>query len=86
MSPLENEVAEMIIESLNLEDVAVSDIEPEAPLFGEGLGLDSIDALELSLAISQRYGFQIRSDDENNQQIFSSLRALSQHIEANRQN
>jgi acyl carrier protein len=86
MSPMEQEVAEMIIEAVNLEDVEVSDIVPEEALFGEGLGLDSIDALEISLAISQRYGFQIKSDDENNQQIFSSLRALSQHIEASRQN
>jgi len=76
----------MIIEAVNLEDVEVSDIVPEEPLFGEGLGLDSIDALEISLAISQRYGFQVKSDDENNQQIFSSLRALSQHIETSRQN
>ncbi|MDX1334961.1 MAG: phosphopantetheine-binding protein [Gammaproteobacteria bacterium] len=86
MTPLEQEVAEMIIEAVNLEDVEASDIVPEEPLFGEGLGLDSIDALEISLAISQRYGFQVKSDDENNQQIFSSLRALSQHIEASRQN
>lgn len=83
MTPMESEVAEMIIESLNLEDTLVEDIEPEAPLFGEGLGLDSIDALELSLAISQRYGFQIKSDDSDNQRIFSSLSALTQHIEAN---
>jgi acyl carrier protein len=86
MTPLEQEVAEMIIEAVNLEDIEASDIVPEEPLFGEGLGLDSIDALEISLAISQRYGFQIKSDDENNQQIFSSLRALSQHIETSRQN
>lgn len=86
MSPLEQEVAEMIIEAVNLEDIEVSDIVPEEPLFGEGLGLDSIDALEISLAISQRYGFQIKSDDENNRQVFSSLRALAQHIEASRQN
>jgi acyl carrier protein len=86
MTPLEKEVAEMIIENLNLEDITVADIDPEAPLFREGLALDSIDALELSLAISQKYGFQIKSDDENNQQIFSSLRALTQHIEANYNN
>ncbi len=84
MSPLENEVAELIIDNLNLEEVTVADIDAEAPLFREGLGLDSIDALELSLAISQRYGFQIKSDGENNQQIFSSLRALSRHIEDSR--
>lgn len=84
MSPLESEVGEMIIDALNLEDTRVDDIDPEAPLFGEGLGLDSIDALELSLAISQRYGFQIKSDDSDNQRIFSSLRALSEHIETHR--
>lgn len=84
MSPLESEVAQMIIDSLNLEDTRVEDIDPEAPLFGEGLGLDSIDALELSLAISQHYGFQIKSDDSDNQRIFSSLRALSEHIETSR--
>jgi acyl carrier protein len=83
---MECEVAEMIIESLNLEETQVEDIEPEAALFGEGLGLDSIDALELSLAISQRYGFQIKSDDSENQRIFFSLKTLTQHIEANRGN
>lgn len=84
MSPLEQEVAQLIIDSVNLEDVAVTEIEPEEALFRDGLGLDSIDALEISLAISQRYGFQIKADDENNQQIFSSLRALSNHIEVSR--
>ncbi|MFC1748982.1 phosphopantetheine-binding protein [Pseudomonadota bacterium] len=81
---MEQEVAELIIEAVNLEDVEVSDVDPEDALFRDGLGLDSIDALEISLAISQRYGFQIKADDENNQQIFSSLRVLTQHIEANR--
>jgi len=84
MTPLEQEIAELIIENLNLEDVAVHDIEPEAALFHEGLGLDSIDALELSLVISQRYGFKIISDELKNQQIFSSLRALAKHVEASR--
>ncbi len=80
---LENEVAQLIVETLNLE-ISASEIEPEAPLFGNGLGLDSIDTLELALAISKQYGFQLRSDDERNKQIFSSLRALSQHLETNR--
>ena len=84
MSPLEQEVAALIIDAVNLEDVAVSDVEPDAALFRDGLGLDSIDALEISLAISQRYGFQIKADDENNQQVFASLRALARHIETNR--
>ena len=79
---LETEVAALIVQTLNLE-VEPGEIEPSAPLFGEGLGLDSIDALELALAISKNYGFQLRSDDSDNVQIFSSLRALSSHIGAN---
>ncbi|HEC27333.1 MAG TPA: acyl carrier protein [Gammaproteobacteria bacterium] len=84
MPEFENEIAEMIIEVLNLEYISVKDIEPEAALFNEGLSLDSIDALELALAISQRYGFQVKADDADNKNIFSSLRALAGHIEANR--
>ncbi len=83
-SPAERDLAELLVESLNLEGVNAADIAPEAPLFGEGLGLDSIDALELALAISKKYGFQLRSDSDANRQIFGSLRALSAHIEANR--
>ena len=79
----EAEIAKLIVEALNLE-VAPEEIDPEAPLFGEGLGLDSIDALEIALAISKRYGFQLRSDDERNHRIFASLRALSAHIEKSR--
>lgn len=85
MTPLEREVGGVIIESLNLADVTLLDINPEAVLFKEGLGLDSIDALELSMALSVRYGLQIRSDDPNNKSIFSSLRALALHVQANRQ-
>lgn len=76
---LEREVAELIVEAVNL-DTAVEAIDPEARLFGEGLGLDSIDLLEVALAVSRRYGFQLRSDDANNKRIFSSLRALTEHI------
>jgi len=83
-TPAERELAELLVESLNLEDVEPGGIDPEAPLFNSGLGLDSIDALELSLAISKRYGFQLRSDSEENLRIFASLRALSAHIEQNR--
>ena len=82
--PIESEVAQTIINCLNLEQISVSSIDPEAPLFGEGLGLDSIDALEIALAISSKYGFQLRSDAPDNERIFSSLRALSQHIERHR--
>ena len=82
-SARELEVAHLIIETLNIEDLDASDINPDEPLFREGLGLDSIDALELSLAISKKYGFQIRSDDDDNTRIFSSLRNLAEHIENN---
>ena len=80
----ERELAELLVESLNLEGVDAAGIDPEAPLFNAGLGLDSIDALELALAISKRYGFQLRSDSDENRRIFASLRALSAHVEANK--
>lgn len=84
LSALELEVAHTIVDALNLEDVRAEEIDPEEPLFREGLGLDSIDALEIALAISTKYGFQIRSDDDDNSRIFASLRALSRHVEENR--
>jgi len=76
-------LATLIVSALQLE-VAPAAIDPAAPMFGEGLGLDSIDALELALAISRAYGFELRSDDERNQRIFASLRTLADHVEANR--
>lgn len=76
----ELELAKLIVSALNL-DVAAEEIEPDAPLYGEGLGLDSIDILELSLAISKTYGVQIKSDSADNTKIFSSLRNLNQHIQ-----
>lgn len=82
-TPQEQELAGLIITALNLE-VAAADINPEAPLYGEGLGLDSIDMLEIALAISKQYGFQLRSDDGSNTQIFRSLRALNQHVQTHR--
>jgi len=84
-SSLEREVAQLIIDTLNIEDLEPIEIDPMEALFREGLGLDSIDALELSLAITKQYGFQIRSDDSENDQIFSSLRTLSKHIEKHQQ-
>jgi acyl carrier protein len=81
LTPAELALAELLVESLNLDGVAAAHIDPDAPLFGAGLGLDSIDALELSLAISKRYGFQLRSDSDENRRIFGSLRALSAHVE-----
>ncbi len=80
---LQGEIAALLVESLNL-DISPESIDPDAPLYGEGLGLDSIDILEVALVVSQRYGFQLRSDDEDNVRIFKSLATLSAHIEANR--
>ncbi len=81
LTAAETELANLLVESLNLEGVSAAEIDPDAPLFGAGLGLDSIDALELSLAISKRYGFQLKSDNEDNRRVFASLRALSAHVE-----
>ena len=83
-TPAEHELAALIIGAVNLEGLSPESIDPEAPLFGAGLGLDSIDALEIALEISKRYGFQLRSDDEENRKIFASLRALSDHIQKQR--
>ena len=80
----ERELAELLVESLNLEGVDPHAIDPEAPLFNDGLGLDSIDALELSLAVGKRYGVQLRAEGEDNRRIFASLRALSEHIQQHR--
>jgi acyl carrier protein len=76
---LESEVIELLISSLNLE-VKPTDVTPDTPLYGDGLGLDSIDILEIALAVSKRYGFQMRSDDPRNVESFSSIRALSLYI------
>jgi acyl carrier protein len=72
-------LAQLIVQTLNLE-IEPAAIDPTAPLYGEGLGLDSIDMLEISLAVSKSYGVKLKSDDKNNGAIFSSLRALSQYI------
>ena len=82
-SALEQEVADLIVTALNLEVAPVA-IDPTAPLFREGLELDSIDMLEIALEVSKRYGFQLRSDDAENTRIFASLRALTAHIETSR--
>lgn len=80
---LERELAALLVQALNLE-LAPQDIDAEAPLFGDGLGLDSIDILELALEVSQRYGFQLRADDENNHGIFQNLRTLAAHVARHR--
>ena len=83
-TPAEQELARLIVDSLSLENVQPENIDPEAPLFGGELGLDSIDALELALAVSKRYGVQLRSDNPDNRRVFGSLRALSEYIETSR--
>ncbi|MFL0809892.1 MAG: acyl carrier protein [Agarilytica sp.] len=82
----EQKLAEILVEALDLEDIGAEEIDPEAALFGSadpnGLGLDSIDALEIALAIAQNYSVQLKSDDENNRQVFHSLRSLSEYVQA----
>jgi len=82
-SPEELELAQLIVTALNME-INAADIDPQAPLYGEGLGLDSIDILEISLAVSQTYKVKLRSDDAKNQEIFSSLRSLNRYIQQQR--
>lgn len=79
----ELELARLIVTTLDL-DLKAEDIDPNAPLYGEGLGLDSIDVLEIALAISKAHGIKLRSDDQNNREIFRSLRSLSEHIQGRR--
>ena len=76
---LVKEIAELVISALNLE-VTAAEIDPQAPLYREGLGLDSIDILEVALVISKRYGFKLKEDDQDNAKIFGSLEALAAHV------
>lgn len=82
MQSLELEIKELIISALSLEDVAPGDIDAEAPLFGEGLGLDSIDALELGLALQKRYGVTLSADAQETRQHFASVAALARFVSA----
>jgi acyl carrier protein len=83
MTPQERELAELIVSALNLE-LTPEEIDPAAPLYKEGLGLDSIDILEIALSVSKTYGFQLKSDDSDNVRIFSSLRSLNDHVQQHR--
>jgi acyl carrier protein len=83
MTPQERELAELIVSALNLE-MTPEEIDPAAPLYKEGLGLDSIDILEIALSVSKAYGFQLKSDDSDNVRIFSSLRSLNEHVQQHR--
>ena len=78
-TPFETEISGLMVEVLNLE-IAAEEIDPQAPLYGEGLGLDSIDMLEISLAIGKRYGVELRADDDDSRMVFASLRRLAQHV------
>ena len=83
MNPVSaRELALLVVESLNLEGVQADQIDLAAPLFGDGLGLDSLDMLELSLVIQQRYGVKLKADDPQNGAIFSSLQSLAAHVGA----
>ncbi len=79
----QSELASMIIDVLNLEDMQVADIDPDTQLFDSGLGLDSIDALEIAVAIAQKYGVHLKAEDEETRSVFATLRSLSDHIVAN---
>ncbi len=80
---LQREIAVLFVESLNL-DVTADQIDPDAPLYGEGIGLDSIDVLEVALVLSKKYGVQLRANDAENQRIFGSLRSLADFVAARR--
>ena len=84
MQALEEQIKSLLIESLNLEDIAPADIEPEAALFGEGLGLDSIDALELGLALQRHFGVRFSNDSAETRRHFASIRTLAQFVAAHR--
>ena len=80
LSADELELARLIVGTLNIEDTRPEEIDPEAPLYGEGLGLDSIDILEVALVVSKKYGFKLKEDDEDNVKVFGSLESLARHV------
>ena len=77
-------IAQLLVDALNLEGVNATEIEPDAPLFGGGLGLDSIDALEIALAISQKFGVQMQADDEQTRKAFATLASLTEFVETHK--
>ncbi|CAN0623519.1 acyl carrier protein [Burkholderia multivorans] len=84
MNELERELAALIVGELNLEDIRLDAVSADTPLYGEGLGLDSIDILEIALLISKKYGFELRSDNPDNEKIFATLGALAAYVAAHR--
>lgn len=84
MTELEHELAELIIGELDITEIKPEDVSADTPLYGEGFGLDSIDILEIALLISKKYGFELRSDNPDNHEIFASLGSLAAYAAANR--
>ncbi|QGZ60226.1 phosphopantetheine-binding protein [Paraburkholderia acidiphila] len=84
MNELEHELATQIVKELNLEDVSLDEVSADTPLYGEGFGLDSIDILEIALLISKKYGFELRSDNPENEKIFATLGSLAAYVAAHR--
>jgi acyl carrier protein len=84
MNALEHELATLIVGELNLEDFPLEQASAQTPLYGEGFGLDSIDILEIALLISKKYGFELRSDNPDNKEIFATLGALAAYVAAHR--
>ena len=81
---LENEIKQIIIDSLELEDMSIDDIETSAPLFGDGLGLDSIDALEIGIALKKKYAFELESNQSKNREYFYSVETLAKYVATNK--
>lgn len=84
MNDLEKELAALIVKDLNLEDVRLDEVTADTPLYGDGFGLDSIDILEIALLVSKRYGFELRSDNPDNERIFATLGALAKYVSEHR--
>ncbi|MEM9173477.1 MAG: phosphopantetheine-binding protein [Pseudomonadota bacterium] len=84
-TPAEKKMAQLIVDALNLEDITADEIGPEEQLFGDEIGLDSIDALEIAMAIAKEYGVQLKAEDENTRAVFRDIKSLSAYVEANRQ-
>ncbi len=81
---LKEEIKDLIIKSLDLEDLTVEDIKDDEPLFNDGLGLDSIDALEIGMALQKKYNLKLSSDKEKNSKLFYSVNTLAEFVESNK--
>lgn len=86
MHELEFQIKQLIIDALKLDDIAIEDIDTDAPLFGAGLGLDSLDALEIAMVLNKNYGVKLGSNEQLNQSVFQNVRSLAQYISNHRNN